>query len=589
MPCLIGPPQYNATQLCYNDTGVYILRDQYFGPPGADSTDTMNYYCLTSNFSTTMEGVVIQGVSPCDGIADCMVFGDCWDTGDNSADADLDNDTDYCLSNIWYDCLDDTNCQCGFTCSGNDCVPAFEDTAANCADSPVDNDCDTLVDCADPDCTPFCGCVPIGPEVCTGGVDEDCDGDVDDDDSDCFTCFDTGEDEWWVAGESDCDQCDNFGDQDGDGCLDAWDSDCGNAETDCADTFDNDCDGLTDAADPDCSLVCSFPGNERDLMWFGEPDCNQCDVAGDQDMDGLEDYEDPDCCDWCESQPGWEWDQSWADCAGATDFDWESVPPQQEACCGDDPLEFFTTAGVGPEMCCDAATDCVDTGGTCRIGYEISPGGCTDSIDNDCDGFTDVADPNCQGTITGHIEDDLGTDLEDVLVTAVAVDPITKVTVNFSGVTDVNGDYVLTVVVNLTYDVVAVLPGYETGFDWDDLVEQSTPRVIDFILPSALNCEADCTAPGADLCRPACHTVNGCAFWQDFGGDARSMQRCEDQKAGWLVPFNFSHRIACCEEQPSPRTQIQIVNIEGPEHVVSVNRIISYGGQLIRLVINVFE
>ena len=56
--------------------------------------------------------------------------------------------------------------------------------------------------------------------------------------------------------------CSNGVDDDGDGCTDGEDVDCGGKETDCFDVIDNNCDGETDCADPDCR--------------FTAPDCNDC-------------------------------------------------------------------------------------------------------------------------------------------------------------------------------------------------------------------------------------------------------------------------------------------------------------------------
>ena len=96
---------------------------------------------------------------------------------------------------------------------GNDC----DDTNPNinpgkpevCGDG-IDNDCDGLIDCDDPDCqidndgdgifAPPCGndcddtnpnINPGKPEVCGDGIDNDCDGLIDCDDPDCDCCEST--------------------------------------------------------------------------------------------------------------------------------------------------------------------------------------------------------------------------------------------------------------------------------------------------------------------------------------------------------------------------------------------------------------
>lgn len=69
-------------------------------------------------------------------------------------------------------------------CSGGDgpnCRVA--DTGEVCGDG-VDNDCDEIVDCADPDCNGNALC--CAPEICDDGIDNDCDGSADCDDPDCY-------------------------------------------------------------------------------------------------------------------------------------------------------------------------------------------------------------------------------------------------------------------------------------------------------------------------------------------------------------------------------------------------------------------
>ena len=114
-----------------------------------------------------------------------------------------------------------------------------------CGDG-IDNDCDGLIDCDDPDCqidndgdghfAPPCGndCDDTNPninpgisEVCDDGIDNDCDGLVDCDDPDC-------------AGDPVCESvaeiCNNGLDDDGDGLIDCADPDCADDAACCEST-----------------------------------------------------------------------------------------------------------------------------------------------------------------------------------------------------------------------------------------------------------------------------------------------------------------------------------------------------------------
>jgi hypothetical protein len=104
--------------------------------------------------------------------------------------------------------------------------------------------------------------------------------------------------------------CGNGVDDDFDGAIDAFDSDCDFLELDCTDGLDEDEDGDIDCADldcaasPSCQEVC---GDGLDNDADGDADCadldcgpcpaveTRCDDLADDDGDGTLDCDDPDC------------------------------------------------------------------------------------------------------------------------------------------------------------------------------------------------------------------------------------------------------------------------------------------------------
>jgi hypothetical protein len=117
----------------------------------------------------------------------------------------------------------------------------------------ADDDCDGLVDCADPDCITAGACVcrpPGAPEACSNGVDDDCDGLVDCADPDC-------------GGSPSCLHC--------------------SVEV-CANGVDDDCNGAVDCADSSCRFAPNCA-----------PTAEQCNNGIDDDRDGKVDCADPDC------------------------------------------------------------------------------------------------------------------------------------------------------------------------------------------------------------------------------------------------------------------------------------------------------
>jgi len=132
---------------------------------------------------------------------------------------------------------DEDSCICPVDCGS---PPPSEDPATTCDDG-IDNDCDTLIDVADPDCI-VSNCAGLNRKACKS-------------DPQCA----------WNAKDKVCEDV-----------LDCIVTE--EPETSCGDGIDNDCDGLTDSEDPDCSIgSCNNDG----ICDAGE-DCLTCrsDCAG---------------------------------------------------------------------------------------------------------------------------------------------------------------------------------------------------------------------------------------------------------------------------------------------------------------------
>ncbi len=369
----------------------------------------------------------------CDGLIDCE-DPDCQDRGSGGQACDGRGHT--CSAAI----AGASSCS---VCAGNG--GAAQAVETNCAEGK-DNDCDGLVDCADPDCASafaICtaagktcspitaSCVCQGPEAarelsCGDGQDNDCDGKIDCADSDCASvactafgsvCSPT------VVGVCTCN---------GNGGVPQQ-----GKETTCRDGRDNDCDGLVDCADPDCgpTLGNTFgvqcAGTATNLLscdGLGQCACTgnggtpepfeqSCGDGRDNDCDGLADCADPDCASrtcngfgkTCTNLPGVT-----NTCAVCSPLGSPAIPSEvAEASCGD-----------GRDNDCDGLVDCADTdcgtraclsapatgGGTtigacnstsklcvCTVGVEsrATAGTCGDGKDNNCDGLIDCDDPNC--------------------------------------------------------------------------------------------------------------------------------------------------------------------------------------------------
>jgi hypothetical protein len=149
------------------------------------------------------------------------------------------------------------------TWGSSTCSPSEPGTELTCDDG-LDNDCDGLVDGADPDCA---GCSPVAPDDLTcDGIDDDCNGLIDD---------------GYVAPATSCGvgECAAAGLL---ACIDGSTVDTcapGAPGTEgpvgdptCTDTWDNDCDGLTDGDDGDClaAIDCTTFSDQATCQMYSE-------------------------------------------------------------------------------------------------------------------------------------------------------------------------------------------------------------------------------------------------------------------------------------------------------------------------------
>jgi hypothetical protein len=154
-------------------------------------------------------------------------------------------------------------------------------------DDTTDNDCDNLVDCADPDCDgdPACPSLIEYPN-CFDTLDNDFDGLVDcADRTDCDGVTETTSCGFGVCASEGSQTCTN-GTFDEIICIPGDPTEPG-TELTCDDSLDNDCDGLTDVDDPDCQpdMACSdYPdkgscNNDPACEWVGSPKNGMCQDA----------------------------------------------------------------------------------------------------------------------------------------------------------------------------------------------------------------------------------------------------------------------------------------------------------------------
>lgn len=291
----------------------------------------------------------------CDG-APTLLDSDCASVVDRDGDGYCPMGRD---NNRDRDCIDAGEMTTDVDCNDDEVTvsPAAHEF---CIDG-LDNDCDMLIDTADPECTSDSdadgdGYCPLGRDIDGNG---DCNGVGEA--TAGFDCDDTAMDVHPGATEI----CTDFLDNDCDGLADFRDT------VDCGSYFDADGDGYCPGGrDGNGNGNCADPGEDAEP---GDCDDTQSSInpgmmeictndGVDDDCDGLASLADPDCSGWIDSD-------------GDT-FCFVGVDSDGDGTC----VDMGEATGRGD---CDEADPATNP-----AAIEI----CTDGIDNDCDGSTDSND-----------------------------------------------------------------------------------------------------------------------------------------------------------------------------------------------------
>jgi len=360
-------------------------------------------------------------------------------TGACNAQCDSDGDcgSSYCSGLTWYynqDCLSDCTCdEDSTTCTASGCCDPTCSDSGGCGDTDDDSECPTdgwvctgvgqrreerdhlcsscscdyivtnTDDCNDDDgwyCDPGnvreyrnYGCSG-GSCIHSDSQRYDCDND-DGCSGSSYINYRCSSGSCTVQSTDDCSDCSCS--------CGGYNEDENDAAGNCNDGLDNDCDGNTDTDDTNCLIDCSvYAGNP--VLCDGDINCAWC--TGDGTCKGVVAVE---CqlgqCsdgDYCDSSCAYQ-DCGTNNCPldGCSDIIFEDYPATCDRTCSVGSCQDCTCSPTTTSNCSlgnnwdgDAIACNCDCGG---YDEEESDAGlnCGDGLDNDCDGNTDLDDPDC--------------------------------------------------------------------------------------------------------------------------------------------------------------------------------------------------
>lgn len=327
--------------------------------------------------------------------------GDCRDSGENNDEFDCHDGNGTVNSRAPELCTDviDNDCDGAPTLSDPDCASVVDrDGDGFCGmgrDLNRDHDCidpgevTADVDCDDDEITVF----PGARENCVDERDNDCNGLVDTADPMCTSDVDADDDGYCPIGRdlNDNGHCNDPGEREAGIDCDDTNASANPGQTEiCTDGIDNDCDGTADFRDlADCA------------DYFDDDGDGYCEIGRDNNRDG-------DCADDGEAGPPGDCNDADASVSpgrvelcenGDVDDDCDGDASLADAdCAGYIDADGDRYCAVGFDMNLDGVclgTELTDYGDCDETNPALNPGVaevCTDAMDNDCDGRADSAD-----------------------------------------------------------------------------------------------------------------------------------------------------------------------------------------------------
>ncbi|MBW2970999.1 carboxypeptidase-like regulatory domain-containing protein, partial [Candidatus Woesearchaeota archaeon] len=212
--------------------------------------------------------------------------------------------------------------------------------------------------------------------------------------------------------------------------------------------------------------------------------------------------------------------------------------------------------------------------------------------DIDGDGIKEECDPGAWNFFGGDtnfygvVTNSTMSGIEYATVTAVGVAP-NGIKYQFNTTTESDGSYYLKVLGDTTYDLSASLYGYLPDTKINNYIGLDESEEVNFIITKSFEpCEADCTYLQDEMCRKECSGRMGCEFYSKA-----ALQVCDQKQEDWLVVFNATHDIICCEGAPTKRNTLKVQGADTSliENLVRNIRIVSFRGKLTKLIIDVFN
>jgi len=250
--------------------------------------------------------------------------------------------------------------------------------------------------------------------------------------------------------------------------------------------------------------------------------------------------------------------------------------------------------GDGVDVQCEDST-CDNAAGVCDeavsgkcIAKTTNEDACTDSLDNDCDSLVDCSDNDCEGSISGNVQNSANEDIDNV-----RIDVIKGTNPQNFGYTQPSGYYEINEVLCGTYNIIASADGFVSSIKSDVILPPKGSITVDFkdsdaddgagnfALVSGSTCEDDCTYAGDNIIHRECAGINNCAFY-----DALAMEVCNLAQPGWNRIYSETEEIECPEGTPTEIAEVQ-ATVTCPEHenLIRITKVVSYRGELVRLVV----
>ncbi len=202
--------------------------------------------------------------------------------------------------------------------------------------------------------------------------------------------------------------------------------------------------------------------------------------------------------------------------------------------------------------------------------------------------YPDPPPSEIAATFYGKVDNIDGFNISGALVEFIGTSKIIPgTTIWYYTYTNSSGNYLIYVLGNATYDILVSKQDYQSSSKIIQYIKIQDTKQVNFTLISSYEqCTQDCTFQDDEYCHASCDGRVGCQF-----NSTQTKNICNGKVSGWVVDYNTTHEIICCESSPHEKRYLRVVKIQTGidiKNIVRIIRLVILRGKPAKMIVDTF-